>query len=81
MRVLVGLAAPCGFFNDAGGKLVGQVAALGHLDGVNLADEVGDGDVRRGQLLAVAILRGQPGALGLIAFLGQPVATAPADGL
>ena len=35
-------------------QLVGEVAALGHLDRVDLADEVGDGDVRRGQLLAVA---------------------------
>ena len=36
------------------GELVGQVAALGHLDRVDLADEVGDRRVGRGELLAVA---------------------------
>ena len=40
------------------GELVGQVAALGHPDGVDLADEVGDGRVGGGQLLAEA-----PGAV------------------
>ena len=42
------------------GQLVGQVAALGDLDRVDLADEVGDRDVRRGQLLAVAAIARQP---------------------
>ena len=42
------------------GRRVRQVAALGDLDGVHLADEVGDGDVRRGQLLAVAPVARQP---------------------
>ena len=36
------------------GQLVGQVAALGDLDRVDLADEVGDRDVGRGELLGVA---------------------------
>src|SRR3546814_2878688 len=35
-------------------ELVGEVAALGHLDRVDLADEVGDRCVGRGQLLSVA---------------------------
>ena len=42
------------------GRLVRQVAALGDLDRVDLADQVGDGDVRRGQLLAVAAVARQP---------------------
>ena len=42
-------------------QLVGKVAPLGHLDRVDLADEVGNGDVRRGQLLAVALVGRQPG--------------------
>ena len=37
-------------------QLVREVAALGDLDRVDLADQVGDGDVRRRQLLAVALL-------------------------
>ena len=41
-------------------ELVGQVAALGHLDRVHLADEVGDADVRGAELLAVPILRRPP---------------------
>ena len=35
-------------------SLVGEVAALGDLDRVDLADQVGDRDVRRRELLAVA---------------------------
>ena len=42
------------------GELVREIAPLGHLDGVDLADEVGNGDVRRGELLAVAAITGQP---------------------
>ncbi len=46
------------------GQLVGQVAPLGDLDGVDLADQVGDGDVGRGQLLAVAAVARDPHDLG-----------------
>ena len=42
------------------GQLVGQVAALGDLDRVDLADEVGDGDVGRRELLGVAAVARQP---------------------
>ena len=42
------------------GELVGEVAALGHLDGVDLADEVGDRRVGRGQLLAEAVVAVHP---------------------
>ena len=41
-------------------QLVGQVAALGDLDRVDLADQVGDRDVGRGELLGVAPVARQP---------------------
>ena len=49
------------------GELVREVAALGDLDRVDLADEVGDGDVGRGQLLAEALLALQPDDLYVVA--------------
>ena len=45
-------------------ELVGEVAALGHLDGVDLADEVGDRGVGRGQLLAEAVVAVHPARSG-----------------
>ena len=36
-------------------KLVGQVASLGNPDGVDLADQVGDADVRRRELFGVPL--------------------------
>ncbi len=42
------------------GRLVREIAALGDLDGVDLADQVGDGDVGGGQLLAVASVTLEP---------------------
>ncbi len=39
---------------------VAEAAALGHLDGVDVADEVGDAGVRGGQLLGVALAAVQP---------------------
>jgi len=41
----------------SGGQLVGEVATLGHLDRIDLADEIGDRRVGRGQLLAEASSR------------------------
>src|SRR5262249_24177384 len=42
------------------GVLAGQVvSAAGGLDGINVADEVGNGDVRGGQLFNVTLLYGQ----------------------
>ena len=41
-------------------QLVGEVAALGDLDRVDLADQVGDRRVGRGQLLAEAALAVHP---------------------
>ena len=53
------------------GQLVGEVAPLGDLDRVHLAHEVGDGDVRRGELLAVALVTGNPVDRRVVALLGD----------
>ena len=50
-------------------ELVGQVAALGDLDRVDLADEVGDRRVGRGQLLAVAVVAVHPVDRRVVAVL------------
>ena len=52
-------------------ELVGQVAALGHLDRVDLADQVGDRRVGRGELLAVATATVDPLDRGVLAVLGD----------
>src|SRR2546426_2443377 len=53
------------------GQLVAEVAALGDLDRVHLADEVGDGDIGGRELLAIAAVARDPGDLGLVAALGH----------
>ena len=50
------------------GRLVGEVAALGDLDRVHLADQVGDRDVGRGQLLGVSAVAWQPVDRRLVAL-------------
>ncbi len=52
-------------------QLVAEVAPLGYPDGIDLADEVGDGDVGRGQLLRVAPVAGQPVDRRVVAQLGH----------
>ena len=53
------------------GELVGEVAALGDLDGVDLADEVGDRRVGRGELLAEAPVAVHPLDRGVVTALGD----------
>ena len=53
------------------GELVGEVAALGDLDRVDLADQVGDRGVGRGELLAEAALAVHPLDRRLVAALGD----------
>src|SRR4029079_8518373 len=53
------------------GELVGQVAPLGNLDGVDLADQVGDRRVGGGQLLAEATIPVHPFDRRLVTALGQ----------
>ena len=55
-------------------ELVGEVPALGHLDRVDLADEVGDRRVRGGQLLAVALGAVDPLDGRVVAVLEQQLA-------
>ena len=55
-------------------ELVGQVAALGDLDRVDLADEVGDRRVGGGQLLAEAVVAVHPVDRRVVALLGDEVA-------
>ena len=55
-------------------ELVGEVAALGDLDRVDLADEVGDRGVGRGQLLAEAAVAVHPLDRRVVAVLGDQVA-------
>ena len=62
------------------GELAGEIltAARG-LDGIEVADEVGDGDIGRGELFDVAVLRGEPGDGRGVAALGDEVAAALAE--
>ena len=53
------------------GELVGEVPALGDLDGVDLADQVGDRRVGRGELLAEAAVAVHPLDRRLVAALGD----------
>jgi hypothetical protein len=60
--------------------LVGVRAPLGRgLDRVDVADQVGDRDVRRRELLAVALLARDPGDRGRIALLGESAASVLRD--
>ena len=56
------------------GELVGEVAALGDLDRVDLADEVGDRGVGGGELLAVAVVAVHPVDRGAVAALVDQLA-------
>ena len=53
------------------GLRVAQRAALGHLDRVDVADQVADAGVRRGQLLAEPVAAVQPADGGGVAVLGD----------
>ena len=55
-------------------QLVGQVATLGHLDGVDLADEIGDRGVGGRELLAEAIVAVHPVDGRVVAALADEVA-------
>ena len=62
------------------GQLVGEVAALRHLDRIHLADQVGDGDVGGGELLAVAPVARDPRDRRAVALLADALAARRADG-
>jgi hypothetical protein len=63
------------------GELVGEVPALGDLDRIDLADQVGDRDVGRGELLPVPALSWQPHDRGAIAQFRDELAPGLADRL
>ena len=63
------------------GELIRQVSAFGDLDGVDLADEVGDRDVGCGELLAVAPIGRQPDELDGIAVVRDAILARRADRL
>src|SRR5438552_2789714 len=74
------------FFNDTATTNIYTLSlhdalpiALGDLDRVDLADEVGDRDVGRRQLLAVAAVARDPDDLGRGVLLGEPRAAGAAD--
>ena len=52
-------------------ELVGQVAALGHPDGVDVADQVGHARVRRRELLRVPVLAADPADRRRVPVLGD----------
>jgi len=54
------------------GQLVGEIAPFGHLDRVDLADQIGDRGVGRGQLLAVALGAVEPLDGGLVTLVSDP---------
>ena len=63
------------------GELAGElVPSLGRLDGIDVPDQVGDGHVRGGQFLDVALLGRKIGDRRLVALAGDQLAAALADG-
>ena len=53
------------------GQFIGQVPPLSHLDGVYLADEVGNRRIRGGQLLAVAVAAMHPAQRRVVTLRGH----------
>jgi hypothetical protein len=63
------------------GELVGDVvAAAGGLDGVDIANHIGDGDIGGGEFFDVALLAMEPGDRRVGGGIGDQVAAAAADG-
>ncbi len=64
------------------GELVGKIAsAAGGADGIDVADDVGHGDIGRGEFFDEAILARHPGDGGVVPFGGDFFAAGAADGL
>ena len=55
-------------------EFIGQIATLGHLDGVDLADEISDRSIGSGQLLPEAILTMHPVDGCIVAPFGDEIA-------
>ena len=61
-------------------QLVRQIMPFRHLDGVDFANQVGDGNVGRRQLFRVALFPRQPLDGRIVALFGHPVVAGAADG-
>ena len=55
------------------------VSATRGFDGIDVADQVGDGDVRRRQFFHISLVGRQVGDRRVVAMLGDQVAAAAAD--
>src|SRR5256886_11398996 len=62
-------------------QLVREIATLCDTNGINLADEIRDGDIRCRQLLAVTLIARQPGNLNVIATFLYPITACLTDRL
>ena len=62
-------------------ELVREVAPFGHLDGVDLADEVGYRGVRSGQFLAEALVAAHPLDGAFVTFCGHELAPVAGNGV
>ena len=64
------------------GEFVGDVlTAAGGFDGIDVTDHIGDGDVRSGEFLDVALAWGEPRDGSFLAHFGQQVAGIGGDGM
>ena len=64
------------------GELVGEIAAATRgADGIDVANDIGHGDVRSGELLDETIFARHPGNGSIVAIGGDFFATGAADGL
>ena len=64
------------------GEFVGEIAAAARgADGIDVADDVGHGDVGSGELFDETIFAGHPGDGRVVAFGGDFFAAGAADGL
>ena len=63
------------------GQFVGKIAAAASgADGIDVADDIGHGDVRSGELFDVALIARHPGDRRVIAFGGDFLAASAANG-
>ena len=53
------------------GRFIREVSPLGVLDQIDLADQIGDGDVRRGQFFVIAVVAMHPFDRRIVLLLGD----------
>ena len=63
------------------GEFVGEIAtATSRANGVDVTDDVGDGDIGSGELFDVALVARKPGDRSIVAFGGDAFAAGAANG-